>query len=226
MVAKKRVPIQDFLSGKKRSPALRRYYRFLQKAVRRALVYFSTLLGRFGRAPLSGEVGIPPCRADYAEARVGPQGRSLSSRLGGDAGPRLSDLGRCPPPRPGRAPGLSCRVSPGPQRQLRSLPAVFPPERRLNTPGQKRADGARPPRPRQPARAMPSAGMKGEAFLLAAGNAAAAEAASTSGEGGRAPPGERPGAPRQVALSWRCSGGLVPLPDLNPVPRPPCLEGL
>lgn len=37
----------------------------------RALAYFSTVLGRLGRTPFPGVVGILSCRADYAEACVG-----------------------------------------------------------------------------------------------------------------------------------------------------------
>lgn len=62
----------------------------------RALVYFSTLLGSWGSAPLPGKVGIPSRRTDRAQVCVWHQGRPLSLLPSGDAGPWPSDLGAVP----------------------------------------------------------------------------------------------------------------------------------
>lgn len=60
----------------------------------RALVYFSTLQGGLGSAPLPGEVGIPSGR--QTASRLVGGGHPLSPRHCCDAEPQLGDLGAVP----------------------------------------------------------------------------------------------------------------------------------
>ena len=114
----------------------------------RALVYFSALLGRLGRALLLGEVGIPPARQTAPRLVWGPRALRRVGLL-------LSDLGAVPTSK-GRAelPASPARVS----RRPAAAAPFFQPEHRPPTPWRP-ADLARPPAPRPPRAAeAPTAG--------------------------------------------------------------------